>query len=140
MDFVAIHHELISQILSDLKREFREKKSISRTTFGELESVFHGQLQSALAIIDRRRVKKVTCTKGRVVFQIVGATREVYTCLPTSNFCCCYSYLHQVIRKQEVPMCKHVLAARLAEALGIYDSVQCSDETLALMLKSMMSS
>lgn len=131
-----MYHELITQIFADLKREFSEKKSISRLTFAELESVFQGQLQSALALVDRKRVKRITCPRGRVVYQVEGDTRETYTCLPSSYFCCCYSYLHQVIRNQEIPMCKHVLATRLAEALGVCEEVQCSDENVASMLKN----
>uniref|UniRef100_G3MTE2 SWIM-type domain-containing protein n=2 Tax=Amblyomma TaxID=6942 RepID=G3MTE2_AMBMU len=134
MSFTQIHYDVQKLLFKKLAEEYGEKKIISTKTLNELDHFFRGPLQSALRLVDRRRVKRLTCPRGRTVYQVAGEARAFYTCLPSGNFCACYSYLHQVLRRQEIPMCKHVLASRLAEALGTCDNVCCTDETMMFLL------
>ncbi|XP_065304642.1 zinc finger SWIM domain-containing protein 7-like [Dermacentor albipictus] len=137
MSFVQVHSDVIKLVFENLGKEFRDKKTVSTKTLNELDHIFRAPLQPAMRLVDRRRVKRLTCPRGRVVYQVSGETRAFYTCLPSSNFCACYSYLHQVLRRQEIPMCKHVLASRLAEALGTCEDVRCTDDTMAFSLQSL---
>ncbi|XP_077509769.1 zinc finger SWIM domain-containing protein 7-like [Amblyomma americanum] len=137
MSFIQFHHDILKLLFKKLAEEYSDKKTISTKTLNELDHFFRAPLQLALRLVDRRRVKRLTCPHGRVVYQVAGEARAFYTCLPSSNFCACYSYLHQVLRKQAIPMCKHVLASRLAEAFGTCENVSCTEETMLFLLQGL---
>lgn len=138
MSFIETHIEVSKVLLKNLSKEFSQTKTISTKTLIELDRVFRAPLRPALKLVDKRCVRRLTCPRGRVVYQVAGETKASYTCLPGSNFCTCYSYLRQVLRRPEILMCKHVLASRLAEALEKCEDSSCTDETMAYVLQSLM--
>lgn len=137
MSYAQVHHDIMSLMFSNLATEYGIRKAISSGTLIELHAFFRAPLKPALKLIDGRRVKRMRSRSGRIAFQVTGEAKISYTCLQESNFCSCYSYLHQVLRKQEIPMCKHVLAARLAVALGKCEEVDCSDDTMIFVLQNL---
>ncbi|CAN8016210.1 unnamed protein product [Ixodes persulcatus] len=141
MSYAQVHHDIMSLMFSNLATEYGIRKAMYFSTMCvslcRLHAFFRAPLKPALKLIDGRRVKRMRSRSGRIAFQVTGEAKISYTCLQESNFCSCYSYLHQVLRKQEIPMCKHVLAARLAVALGKCEEVDCSDDTMIFVLQNL---
>ena len=102
-----------------------------------LTVMFPTILNSALHILDFGKVTRFVCRESRREFfrvqesQVQSAAEEhsakpanertasgaVYYDL-VGDFCCCFFYTQQCLVSKEAMTCKHVLAARLAEALS----------------------
>lgn len=74
------------------------------------------------------QVTKVVSTSGRWVYQVIGSSGTPYVCFPHSIFCQCPAFKFSVLKKRESVICKHVLAARLATAMGMIEEKCVSDE------------
>ena len=62
---------------------------------------------------------------GRIVWIVVGRERD-YQVLPEVNYCTCEDYYFRVL-DGEILLCYHLLAQKLAEALGKYEEIKESD-------------
>jgi predicted nucleic acid-binding Zn finger protein len=63
----------------------------------------------------------------------VATNIDVYTVLP-KLYCSCQSFQFSVIARSEAPLCKHQLAARLADAMGCTRSEVVEDEVIYELL------
>ena len=61
------------------------------------------------------------------------AAAEPYIVLPP-HYCACPAFHYEVLCRGEAPLCKHLLAARLAAALGRAPDIAVPDATLAAIL------
>ncbi|XP_048582076.1 zinc finger SWIM domain-containing protein 7 isoform X3 [Nematostella vectensis] len=93
--------------------------------------VFHEPVLHGLDLVDRRSITKLVSPSGRTIYQVImrcltvvsilkviGSAGQMYTCLLSSDYCTCPSYTYTVLVKMDSILCKHLLAAHLAEALG----------------------
>lgn len=62
---------------------------------------------------------------------------EEYLCFPT-HYCSCRAFQWDVISRGDQLICKHQLAARLAEATGLHASSVVTDLLLAQLLEAYM--
>eukprot|EP00051_Salpingoeca_urceolata_P014624 m.186587 g.186587 ORF g.186587 m.186587 type:complete len:153 (-) comp18141_c0_seq4:88-546(-) len=91
-----------------------------------LWTVFRQTFHHALDLVDRGKVNRLTAQpSARVLYQVVGSQGKLYTLLANENFCECPSYTYGVVRGEQL-MCKHTLAARVADALS-----KCRDRTIS---------
>ncbi|MCO5612965.1 hypothetical protein L7F22_067238 [Adiantum nelumboides] len=98
--------------------------------------LYSKNLERALRILDQKGVYRITGEPSkRVVFQVAGESKssEKYLCLP-KHFCSCQSFFFDVVGRGEQLCCKHQLASRIADALGICQQAAVPDEELALLL------
>ncbi|RJS90038.1 hypothetical protein CW700_01840, partial [Candidatus Bathyarchaeota archaeon] len=63
---------------------------------------------------------------GRVVWIVVGKEGE-YQILPRAGYCSCDDFYFRIING-EAGLCYHLIAQRLAEALGRFEEVEEGDE------------
>eukprot|EP00043_Microstomoeca_roanoka_P008856 m.84975 g.84975 ORF g.84975 m.84975 type:complete len:132 (-) comp14411_c1_seq4:173-568(-) len=103
---------------------------LSPEVLSALYGVFHQNIVAALDIIDREAVTEITCPAGRKAYQVAGKGGRFYFLLLEENFCECAAYEYTVLRN-EVSMCKHVLAARLAVAMGVVKQECITDTAFA---------
>ena len=123
-------------------------------------------LANALELVQLGRVKRLVAERsGRSAFQVqgkssssssssslatgaggTGTTRkpgglkagaEEYLCFP-SHYCSCRAFQWDVISRGEQLICKHQLAARIAEATGLHANSVVSDLLLAQLLEAYM--
>lgn len=128
---------VVDQLLAEIRRE-RGGDSISEDLLSALYFVFKQPLLHALDLIDRHSVTHVTCPAGRELFRVKGASgRRWYLCLlPPAGYCSCPAHVYTVLVKEEVTMCKHMLAVRMAQAMGKYNELSVSDEEFAEILRT----
>ncbi|MBS7610022.1 hypothetical protein KEJ36_00355 [Candidatus Bathyarchaeota archaeon] len=115
------------KILEDALRRARELGNLPMETLEELLNLFGERFRLALQAIEEGRVKKYFFKpSNRVLWIVVGRKRD-YEVLPEAPFCSCQDFYFRVL-EGEAPLCYHILAQRIAEALGKYDVFHEDDE------------
>uniref|UniRef100_A0A182Y4Q8 Uncharacterized protein n=1 Tax=Anopheles stephensi TaxID=30069 RepID=A0A182Y4Q8_ANOST len=92
---------------------------VDKTHLLELESLFGQALLSrAIGIVYGKQPITVYKNVSDGQFHLIEVPGSkhgtVYKVFPAINFCACESYRDWVLRQKRQPICKHVLAARLA--------------------------
>lgn len=84
-----------------------------------LHSVFGDVLERALGILEKYPIFVAYKIKynPRTLIEIPGEHDRCYRVFPRINYCPCPSFKHQVLERKAQVLCKHVLAARLAQIL-----------------------
>lgn len=106
------------QLFLEVKREAEELGEISEDLMSALLFVFQAPLHQALDLLDRGAVTRYSCPAGRELFRVRGSGGRSYTCLTSSNYCSCPSFVYSVLVKEDSLLCKHMLAVQLGRAIG----------------------
>ncbi|XP_028400597.1 zinc finger SWIM domain-containing protein 7-like [Dendronephthya gigantea] len=104
------------------------QETLKHLYFNRLRVVFPQTLPHALSLVDQNCITKVSSPSGRELFQVEGSSGRIYNCLMSSEYCTCPSYTYYVLMKDEILMCKHILAVYIAQNLGTFDQREVSDE------------
>eukprot|EP00802_Teleaulax_amphioxeia_P019518 Tamp_19757.p1 GENE.Tamp_19757~~Tamp_19757.p1 ORF type:complete len:256 (+),score=44.14 Tamp_19757:117-770(+) len=83
-------------------------------------------LESALSLVDKKMVQKLVVASGRSLYLVESSSDEPYVCF--KQYCPCPYYQHSVINRPEALACKHILAARIADAVGKIEVLDASIE------------
>ncbi|KAG7156537.1 Zinc finger SWIM domain-containing protein 7-like [Homarus americanus] len=128
---------VMAGLLQIVKTEYQASGQLSPGVLHSLHTI-HGQsLVNALDLIDSKKIKKVTSSCGRWLYQVTGSSGTPYVCLPNSAFCQCPAFKFNVVKRRDNIVCKHVLAARLSTAMGVAEEKSVSDEYIADVLAQM---
>ena len=126
--------DLTLQRLADFCREAKEKSSEKRKDLTSLSKSFGPRFAKAWETVKEGRVKKyVFHPSQRTVWIVVGKQRE-YLILPAASFCSCDDFYFRVM-DQEVQLCYHLLAQKMAEALKKYDKIEEVDQLYEPLMK-----
>lgn len=107
------------QLFLEVKREAEEAGKISEDLMSALLFVFQTPLHQAFDLLDQGSVSRYFCPAGRELYRVKGSGGHTYTCLTSSNYCSCPSFVYTVLVKEDALLCKHVLAVQLARAIGV---------------------
>lgn len=124
------------QLMAEVRREKLENGQLSDDLLAAFYFVFQQPLVQALDLLDRDSVSHVTCPSGRELYRVQGSGARAYTCLASSNYCSCPSFVYGVLVRGESLLCKHMLAVQLARAMGSCKERSVSDEEFAEILSS----
>lgn len=116
-----------SQLLLHLKLSYGENGSVSDDLLSVLNCVFHAPVLQSLDLVEHGKVTVLNSPSGRKTFQVIGSSGKPYTCLPSSGFCSCPYFTYGVLKRKDVPMCKHLLAVYLSFIMGKCQDVTISD-------------
>uniref|UniRef100_A0A671S877 Zinc finger SWIM domain-containing protein 7-like n=1 Tax=Sinocyclocheilus anshuiensis TaxID=1608454 RepID=A0A671S877_9TELE len=123
------------QLLKDLQRTYLETKQIpDDLLIAKLRFVFGPCALQALDLVDQRSVTCVSSPSGRDAFQVLGGSGRLYTCFTSCHYCPCPAFSFSVLRRNESLMCKHLLAACLSQAMGLWQQEQVSDQQMTHIL------
>jgi len=123
-----------SKLLSEICKDMRRNRKITREQIKRLSSLLGSRFDSALQVVEQNKVKLyVFSPSGRRVWIVVGKSRD-YQILPMAEFCTCNDYYFRVI-SGKTPLCYHLIAQKLADALGKFDLVTESDERYDILMK-----
>ncbi len=99
--------------------EGRERLALQQT-FGE-------RFENAEELLHGRKVSRYHFSpSGRIVWSVKGRL-GTYQVIPETNFCSCDDYYFRVMDNKK-QVCYHYLAQRLAETMGLYESIELPDE------------
>lgn len=115
--------DLINSICKTAKTEGKlTGKNLTR-----LYEIFGQRFTKAFEALGENRVKKyVFKPSGRTVWIVVGKERD-YLLMPEAEFCTCDDFYFRVLDKK-VHLCYHLIAQKLAKALGWFETIEESDE------------
>lgn len=119
--------DLTMQMLEEFCREAKEKSQGTRKDLTSLSKTFGPRFAKAWQTVKEERVKKyVFRPSQRIVWIVVGKQRE-YLVLSAASFCNCDDFYFRVM-DQEVQLCYHLIAQKMAEALKKYDKIEAVDQ------------
>ena len=115
--------KLLDEILENVKRNGK----LTGEDIGKLYSLFGKRFLKAWKAVREGHVKKYVFNPSkRVIWIVVGKNRD-YLIFPAAEFCTCDDFYFRVMDR-EAHLCYHLIAQKLAEALGWFDQIDESDE------------
>jgi predicted nucleic acid-binding Zn finger protein len=122
------------KVLEKVCEEAKTKGELTGKHLTQLSEAFGSQFTKALETLKEKRVKKyVFSPSGRVVWIVVGRERE-YQIMPAAGFCSCDDFYFRVMDK-EAHICYHLIAQKIADALGEYDKIEEEDRLYDCLLE-----
>jgi len=113
--------------LTDCIKSIATQRLVSEDDENRLMRMFGAKLDHSMKAVEEGRVKRIIFNPSRrVVWQISGKGRD-YVILSNAEYCSCEDFYFRVIGHEEL-LCYHLLAQKLAEALGRYSVVEESDQ------------
>jgi predicted nucleic acid-binding Zn finger protein len=92
----------------------------------ELEREYGALFEEAYQAVSQGKVKKYVFTpSGRTRWIVVGRNRD-YLILPKAGHCTCEDFFFRVL-SHEKPMCYHLLAQKIAEKTGRFETIEEED-------------
>ncbi|GMH39189.1 hypothetical protein BSKO_07087 [Bryopsis sp. KO-2023] len=126
-------HSVVEAIFRQIESAPNPKPELTDDQLYCLEAILAGNFERSLELIDKGKIQcYVGKESGRRIFQVKGKSAS-YTVFP-KHYCSCQSYFYSVFVRSDSTYCKHQLATRLADALGICPTSIVDDFTLARML------
>ena len=116
-----------AKLLNSICLKVKQTGKITKDQNQLLLKIFGKRFQSAIKAVEETAVKKYIFYPSRSVIWIVVGKERDYQVLPSVNYCSCDDFYYRVLRG-DTSLCYHVMAQRLAEALGRFDVVEDSDE------------
>jgi predicted nucleic acid-binding Zn finger protein len=107
------------RVLLSVLNSIKEKGSLSDEIRAELSKVFGTRLENAVKAVEEGKVRRVIFTPSRRAVWIVSGKERDYLLLSAAGYCSCEDFYFRVISHEEF-LCYHLLAQRLACALGKY--------------------
>lgn len=122
------------KILEQICRKATETKKLEEEELAKLLNVFGERLTRAMETVKERRVKRyIFSPRNRNVWIVVGKTRD-YLIMPAADFCTCDDFYFRVMDNQ-IHLCYHLIAQKLANALGNYDTFEESEQLYGTLMK-----
>jgi len=116
-----------SRTLYKICDELSKARKITQKQRKQLSNLLGTRFDNALDVVDQNRVKQYIFEPSeRRVWIVVGKSRD-YEILPKARFCACDDYYFRVI-SGKTTLCYHLIAQKLAEALGKFTLIKESDE------------
>ncbi|MEM0314402.1 MAG: hypothetical protein QW056_04360 [Candidatus Bathyarchaeia archaeon] len=121
-------------ILDSICKTAKAAGKLTGENLTKLYDVFGQRFTKAFEALKENRVKKyIFKPSGRVVWIVIGKERD-YLIMPEVDFCTCDDFYFRVLDR-EVHMCYHILAQKIAKALGWYETVEGDDELYETLMK-----
>ncbi|MGA3295955.1 MAG: hypothetical protein ABSD41_00725 [Candidatus Bathyarchaeia archaeon] len=92
----------------------------------KLLKTFGDRFTNGLELTNSNRVKRFEFTPSRRVVWVVQGRSSEYQVIPDLPFCYCDDYYFRVMDRKR-GLCYHIIAQRIAEALGQFSTIQKSD-------------
>jgi len=123
---------LEANLLEDICETVKSEGQVSEAHVARLSEAFGQRGAKALEALQEGRIKKyVFKPSGRVVWIVVGKRRD-YLVMPAIDYCSCYDFYFQFDHGH---VCYHIIAQKLAEATGKFDSFEDDDQFYDVLIK-----
>lgn len=123
-----------NKVLMEICMIVKERRRITQEQIDLLSKMLGSRFDNALQVVEQKKVTLYTFTpSGRRVWIIAGKSQD-YEVLPVAEFCACNDYYFRVIGGK-TPLCYHLIAQKLAEALEKYNLVMEKDKTYSTFMK-----
>ena len=121
-----------ADLLNDICSAVKLEGQVTELQASKLTEAFGQRVAKAKEALDEGRVKKyVFQPSGRIVWIVVGKQRD-YLVMPAIDYCSCYDFFFQFDRGH---VCYHIIAQKLAEATGKFDTFEDDDQFYSVLIK-----
>jgi predicted nucleic acid-binding Zn finger protein len=122
------------KLLESVCEGAKEKGEISGKQQTQLSEALGSRFIKAWEALEEGRVKRyVFSPSGRIVWIVVGRERE-YQIMPAAGFCSCDDFYFRVMDR-EAHICYHLIAQKIADALGCFDKIEEGDGAYDYLLE-----
>jgi predicted nucleic acid-binding Zn finger protein len=122
------------KILESICEEAKNKGEVTGEQLTQLSEALGSRFTKAWEALEEGRVKRYLFSpSGRIVWIVVGRERE-YQIMPAAGFCSCDDFYFRVMDR-EVHICYHLIAQRMADALGLFDKIEEDDEAYDYLME-----
>jgi predicted nucleic acid-binding Zn finger protein len=122
------------KVLENVCKEAETKGEVTDKQLTQLSEALGSRFTKAWEALKEERVKKyVFSPSGRIVWIVVGRERE-YQIMPAAGFCSCDDFYFRVMDR-EVHICYHLIAQKIADALGWFDKIEEDDESYDFLME-----
>jgi predicted nucleic acid-binding Zn finger protein len=115
------------EVFNKLYNEISRTQCVNELLFKSLVELMGKRFIQAHKAIEDEKVKKYIFYPTKKIVWIVNGKEGDYQILPKAAFCSCNDFYFRVI-SNEIFLCYHLVAQKLAEALGKYVLIKKSDE------------
>jgi predicted nucleic acid-binding Zn finger protein len=126
------------KVFQEIYYEVKKTKKLTDKQKKMMIKTFGTRFKNAYKTVLNRKVRKYVLNPTKQVWVVIGKG-HVYQILPSVNFCSCNDFYFRVIG-QEIFLCYHLLAQKLADALEKYVVVEKNEkefEALIMNLREM---
>ena len=121
------------ELLEQVCKEAKEKGKLNGNQLNQLYETFGMRFTKAWEALKEGRIKKyVFKPSNRIVWIVVGKERD-YLVIASADFCMCDDFYFRVL-DQQIHLCYHLIAQKIAEALNWYDKIEEHDELYASLM------
>jgi predicted nucleic acid-binding Zn finger protein len=122
------------KLLKSVCEEAKNRGKIDDKQLTQLSEALGSRFTKAWDALEEGRVKRyVFSPSGRIVWIVVGRERE-YQIMPAADFCSCDDFYFHVMDK-EANICYHLIAQKIADALGQFDKIEEDDEAYDYLME-----
>jgi predicted nucleic acid-binding Zn finger protein len=122
------------KILESICEEAKNKGEVTGEQLTQLSEALGSRFTKAWEALEEGRVKRyVFSPSSRIVWIVVGRERE-YQIMPAAGFCSCDDFYFRVMDR-EAHICYHVIAQKMADALGLFDKIEEDDEAYDYLME-----
>jgi predicted nucleic acid-binding Zn finger protein len=122
------------KVLESVCEEAKNRGEVNDKQLTQLSEVLGSRFTKAWKALEEGRVKKyVFSPSDRIVWIVVGRERE-YQIMPAAGFCSCDDFYFRVMDR-EAHICYHLIAQKMADALGWFDNIEEDDETYDYLME-----
>jgi predicted nucleic acid-binding Zn finger protein len=122
------------KLLKSVCEEAKNRGKIDDKQLTQLSEALGSRFTKAWDALEEGRVKRyVFSPSGRIVWIVVGRERE-YQIMPAAGFCSCDDFYFHVMDK-EANICYHLIAQKIADALGQFDKIEEDDEAYDYLME-----
>ena len=115
-----------NRLMDEAFDELRSQHIFSDRLKVRLLKTFGERFRNGVELADSHKVRRYEFTPSkRIVWVVEGRTNE-YQVIPELPFCYCDDYYFRVMDRKR-GLCYHIIAQRVAEALGQFQKINGSD-------------
>ncbi|KAM5309655.1 zinc finger SWIM domain-containing protein 7 isoform 1-T1 [Glossophaga mutica] len=92
---------VVEELLSEMAAAVRDSARIPDEHLLSLKFVFGSSALQALDLVDRQSITLISSPSGRHVYQVLGSSGKMYTCLASCHYCSCPAFAFSVLRKSD---------------------------------------
>uniref|UniRef100_A0A7S3AY48 SWIM-type domain-containing protein n=1 Tax=Haptolina ericina TaxID=156174 RepID=A0A7S3AY48_9EUKA len=119
-----------SELLETILKDIRQRRQLSPERVVELQFLCPDAFNGAAEILDHRPIMRCIARESRREFYTIDAKAKRSNCM-VPGFCTCGSFCFHVAAKPEMLLCKHELAVRIADAVGLLQITEVDDQEWA---------
>ncbi|KAM5309658.1 zinc finger SWIM domain-containing protein 7 isoform 3-T4 [Glossophaga mutica] len=109
---------VVEELLSEMAAAVRDSARIPDEHLLSLKFVFGSSALQALDLVDRQSITLISSPSGRHVYQVLGSSGKMYTCLASCHYCSCPAFAFSVLRKSDSLLQVCVFCVPVQASLG----------------------